>query len=105
MSILTQVTEGMQDVLSESSDIIGRETKFIQRQRKLSGSSFVQTLVFGWLGNPEATLEELCQTASTLGIQISPPGLSKRFTPQASDCLQKVLETAVSTVISEHGDK
>jgi len=108
MNILTQVTKGMQAVLTESSDIIGRETKFIQRQRKLSGSSFVQTLVqtlvFGWLSNPEATLEELCQTASTLGIQISPPGLSKRFTPQASDCLQKVLETAVSTVISEHGD-
>ena len=100
MSILTQVTEGMQDILTESSDIIGRETKFIQRHRKLSGSSFVQTLVFGWLSNPEATLEELCQTAATLGIQISPPGLSKRFTPQASDCLQKVLETAVSTVIA-----
>ena len=49
MSILTQVTEGMQDILTEISDIIGRETKFIQRQRKLSGSSFVQTLVFGWL--------------------------------------------------------
>ena len=100
MNILTQVIEGMQDILTESSDIIGRETQFIQRQRKLSGSSFVQTLVFGWLSNPEATLEELCQTASTLGIQISPPGLSKRFTPQASDCLQKVLETAVSTVIA-----
>ena len=100
MSILTQVTEGMQDILTESSDMIGRETKFIQRQRKLSGSSFVQTLVFGWLSAPEATLEELCQTAATLGIQISPPGLSKRFTPQASDFLQKVLETAVSTVIA-----
>ncbi len=100
MNILTQVIEGMQDILTESSDIIGRETKFIQRQRKLSGSSFVQTLVFGWLSNPEATLEELCQTAAILGIQISPPGLSKRFTPQASDFLQKVLETAVSTVIA-----
>ena len=100
MSILTQVTEGMQEVLTESSDIIGRETKFIKRQRELSGSSFVQTLVFGWLISPEATLEELCQTAATLDIQISPPGLSKRFTPQASDCLRKVLETAVSTVIA-----
>jgi len=100
MSILTQVIDGMQDILTESSDIIGRETKFIQRQRKLSGSSFVQTLVFGWLSNPEATLEELCQTASILGIQISPPGLTKRFTSQASDCLEKVLEAAVSTVIA-----
>ena len=73
---------------------------FIQRQRKFSGSGFIQTLVFGWLDNPEATLEELCQTAATLGIEISSPGLSKRFTPRASDCLQKVLETAVGTVIA-----
>ena len=100
MSILTQVAEAMQVVLTKTADIIGRETGFIQRQRKFSGSSFIQTLVFGWLDEPEATLEELCQTAAVLDIQISSPGLSKRFTPQASDCLRKVLEEAVSTVIA-----
>ena len=94
MGIVSQVAEGMQDVLTGVSDIIGRQTGFIQRQRKFSGSGFIQTLVFVWLDNPEATLEELCQTTATLGIEISSPGLSKRFTPQASDCLQKVLETA-----------
>ncbi len=100
MSILTQVAKAMQVVLTKTADIIGHETGFIQRQRKFSGSSFIQTLVFGWLDEPEATLEELCQTAAVLDIQISSPGLNKRFTPQASDCLGKVLEEAVSTVIA-----
>lgn len=100
MDILTRVAKAMQVVLTKTADIIGRETGFIQRQRKFSGSGFIQTLIFGWLSNPEATLEELCQTAAVLGIEISSPGLSKRFTPQASDCLHKVLEEAVSTVIA-----
>lgn len=101
MDILSRVAEGMQEVLTEAADIIGRETGFIKRLRKLSGSSFVQTLVFGWLSNPDATLEELCQTAASLGIEISPQALNNRFTPEASDCLQMVLESAVSQVISD----
>jgi hypothetical protein len=51
MDILSRVAEVMQGVLTEAADIIGRETGFIKRLRKLSGSSFVQTLVFGWLIN------------------------------------------------------
>lgn len=76
MSIVPQVADAMQEILTETADVIGRETGFIQRQRKLSGSSFVQTLVFGWLSNPDATLEELAQTAATLGIDITPQGLN-----------------------------
>jgi len=100
MKILSQVAKSMQVVLTKAADIIGRKTGFIKRQREFSGSGFVQTLVFGWLSNPDSTLEELCQSAATLGIKISPQGLDKRFTPQAADCLQKVLETAVSQVIA-----
>jgi hypothetical protein len=100
MKILSQVAEGMQAVLTKASDIIGRKTGFIKRLRKLSGSGFVQTLVFGWLSNPESTLEELCQSAAAVDIDISPQGLSKRFTPQAADCLQKVLETSLSQVVA-----
>ena len=102
MNILSQVTKAMQDVLTESADTIARCTGFVKRLRKLSGRVFVQTLVLGWLNNPDSTVEELTQTAATLGISISPQGLDKRFTPQASDCMKKVLETAVATVIADH---
>jgi hypothetical protein len=101
MEILSQVAKGMQGVLSEAADTIGYTTGFIKRLRKLSGSGFVQTLVFGWLGNPDSTVEELCQAAAALDIDISPQGLNKRFTSEASDCLRKVLEEAVSQVISD----
>jgi len=35
-----------------------------------------------------------------VGICISPQGLNNRFTPQAADCLQKVLETSISQVVT-----
>ena len=98
MDILSKITDAMQVVLSETADAIARKTGFIKRQRKLRGSDFVQTLVFGWLDNPDSTIEELTQTAATLGVSIT--GLDKRFTPDAARFLQGILETAVSTVIA-----
>ena len=52
---------------------------------------FIQTLVFGWLSNPNATIEELTQTAATLGITITPQGLDKRFTEKAANFIKQVL--------------
>jgi hypothetical protein len=98
MDILSKITDAMQVVLSETANAIARKTGFIKRQRKLSGSDFVQTLVFGWLDNPDSTIEELTQTAA-LGVSITPQGLDKRFTPDVASFLQGILETAVSTVI------
>ena len=62
---------------------------------------FIQTLVFGWLSNPNATIEELTQTAATLGITITPQGLDKRFTEKAANFIKQVLESAVATVIAD----
>jgi len=100
MNILSKIADAMQVVLSETANAVARRTGFIKRQRKLNGSDFVQTLVFGWLDNPDSTIEELTQTAATLGISITPQGLDKRFTPDAAKFLQEILESAVSTVIA-----
>jgi len=63
------------------------ETGFVTRKRKVPGSNFIQTLVFGWLDNPDATLEELAQTGVKVGLDISPQGLDKRFTKESSEYL------------------
>ncbi len=59
MDIISQVTTAMQTVLTTVADTAARATGFIKRKRKLTGASFVQTLVFGWLSNPAATLEHV----------------------------------------------
>ncbi|MBM3238528.1 hypothetical protein FJZ31_19715 [Candidatus Poribacteria bacterium] len=101
MNIISQVAQGMQAILSCAAEIIAFNTGVIQRLRKFTGSVFVQTLVFGWLSHPKATLEDLTQTAATLGLSITPQGLDKRFTSVCANFILKVLEAAVATVIAE----
>lgn len=97
---IPDVAQALHGVLTDTADRAARDTQFVRRRSKLTGAAFVQTLTFGWLANPQATLEELCQTAATLGVDISPQGLDQRFTPQAAACLQTVLEAAVTRVLA-----
>jgi len=60
----------------------------------------VQTLVFGWLKNPQASLDELTQTTAALGVRVSPQGLDQRFGPEAAATLEEVLNAAVTQVIA-----
>ena len=100
MTTIPQVARAMREILTTTAAEAGRATRFVQRTSPLSGATFSQTLVFGFLGNPQATLEELTQTAATLGVEISPQALDQRFTASAAACLHQVLLTAIARVIT-----
>jgi hypothetical protein len=100
MTSIPQVAKALRTVLTPTANRAARTTRFVQRRSKLSGAKFVQTLVFGWLANPEATYEELAQTAATLGVRISPQGREQRFTEAAAQCVERVLRAAVPQVIT-----
>lgn len=98
MNNVPQIAQALQEVLGETARRAGRESGFIKREVKLTGASFVQTLVSTWLANPAASYDELTQTAAQLGVTITPQGLEQRFTRAAADCLKRVLEAAVAQV-------
>ena len=100
MPTLPQLTAAMQDLMNTRADVAGRVSGFVQRASPLSGASFTQTLVFGFLANPDASLEQLAQTAATLGIPISAQALDQRFTPHAASCLEIVLSQAISQLVT-----
>lgn len=100
MPTFAHIASAMQHVLTTVANTAAHTTKFVQRQSKLSGATFSQTLVFGWLANPEATLEHLAQTAATLGVSITPQALDQRFTESAALCLKQVFTTAVQQVLA-----
>ena len=100
MTSIPHVAQALRTVLTRVANRAARTTGFVQRRSKLSGAKFVQTLGFGWLANPEATYEELAQTAATLGVRISPQGLEHRFTEAAAQCGEQVLQAAVQQVIA-----
>jgi hypothetical protein len=90
----------MQDVLMTIAQRLARETGFVQRDSKLSGATFVQTLVFTYLADPDATLDALTQTAAALNVDITAAGLTQRFTPQAATFLQQVVAVALQRVLA-----
>jgi hypothetical protein len=92
----------MQNVLGEQADELARQTGFIKRERKFSGSSFVQSLVFGWLGNEAASLNELKQVAQAVGVGVSRQGLDQRFTEESALFMEQMLGATMRTVIEGH---
>jgi hypothetical protein len=90
----------MQTVLTEVATTAARETGLIRRQRAMSGAQFVQTLVFGWLANPDARYDDLVDMAADLGATISAPALCDWFSEQSVDCLSQVLDAAVAQVVA-----
>lgn len=100
METIPQVSEAMHNVLTTVADRAGRQTGFVQRESKVTGSIFTQTLVFGLLANPQASLQNLTQTTAALGVELSPQGLDQRFSREAALCLEQVLTSALRTVVT-----
>jgi hypothetical protein len=102
MNTIAQIAKAMQTVLTTTANRLGRKVGFVQRSGKLDGGSFVQTLVFGFMDKPQATYEDLSQSAAVVGVEISPQGLEQRFTDEAAQLMRQVLDEAVVQTIESH---
>ena len=91
MNTIAHFTETVQRIVGEEAEQLAREVGFIQRERVLSGADFVQTLIWGWLQEPEITLDGLTQVLQRRETSITAAGLSRAHA-EAADLLQRVLE-------------
>lgn len=96
---VAELASTLQTVFTTDAEQAARDAGLIRRVRQFTGATFVQTLVFGWLDNPNATHEDLAEVAADLGIDISPDALGRRLGKPACDCLQEVLRQALHHVI------
>ncbi len=102
MDTIGRVAALMQTVLGANAEDAAAQSGFVRRRSKLTGALFAQTLVFGWLSNPDATLGELSQTAAARGVRISPQGLDQRFTEAGAETMRRTLESAASQLVGGH---
>lgn len=100
MTSIADLVPVLQTLLTTTADQAGRDSGLIQRVRVFTGASFVQTLVFGWLATPDATLDTLAQSAATLGVSITGQGIADRFSPASAACLAQVLAAAIQQTIT-----
>ena len=90
MSTIPQLSRALRTTLAQLATEEARPRGFTQRHSKLTGALFVQTLVWGWLAQPQASLSTLAQMAAAVGVRISPQGLAQRFTYRAAALLERV---------------
>jgi hypothetical protein len=96
MEIVTQVTALLQGLLSETMDVLARETGCVKRERKFSGSTLLSSLVLTVLQNPRPARRDYQTTAAQLGLDVTENAVAQRFTPE----LVKFLEAALNRVLS-----
>ena len=99
MTTIPTLSRTLNEVLTDRAEALARVSGFVRRRSKLSGSVFVQTLVFGWLGTPMAGIGALSRVAGALGVRITPQGLEQRFTKEAATYLQQVLAEGVQRLV------
>jgi hypothetical protein len=97
---VTELASTLQSVFTTDAEQAARDAQLIRRVRLFTGATFVQTLVFGWLDNPNATHEDLAEVAGELGIDISADALGRRLGQPACECLQEVLRQALHHAVA-----
>jgi hypothetical protein len=100
MNIIGTVAATLQTLLGSSLDQLGRQTGVIQRQRKFSGMTLLQTLVFTLLKSPKADADKYAKTAAKLGVIVTPEAIEKRFSPRLVTFLKAVLQQALEKVVA-----
>jgi hypothetical protein len=102
MTMLPQISATMHTVLTTTTEATATSLQYAKRpdRAKFTPSTLVQTLVFGWLAEPNATVEYLAQMAGRLGVDVSPQAIDQRFTPETATLLQQVLAASIQHVVS-----
>jgi hypothetical protein len=89
----------LQSLFGAQADQLARETGLVQREVKVTGSNFAQTLVFGFLDNPKMSYRQMSQTGALSGLKITAQGLEQKFSAASANFMQRLLEQAVKPVI------
>jgi hypothetical protein len=92
---INHLADTLQTVFTTEADQAAKDSGMIVRQRTITGSGFVQTLVFGWLDDPKATLDDL---GDELGV--TKQGLDQRLDARAADCLWRVFTVATQQLFA-----
>ncbi|MBM4464249.1 MAG: IS4 family transposase [Chloroflexi bacterium] len=93
---LSQVAMSVKDFFGENAVTIkARKTKFVQRLSSLDGRRFLQTMVFGFIEDPDASLNDLSQVCLDLGVDITPQGLDQRINDKAVVFLKEMFAKAM----------
>lgn len=100
MTSIAQLATALHRLLGPTADRLARSSGFLRRQRCLTGASFAQALVCGWVADPASTLSQLAQALATAATPVSRQAVQQRFTPAAATFLRELLHEALAQVVT-----
>jgi Transposase DDE domain len=71
----------------------------IERKRKFTATTLLQTFVLGFLKNPKATDEELAQMAVQCGVEVTPQAIEQRHSPKLVRFLNEVFQEGAKMAV------
>lgn len=98
MSDAVKVATSIREVLFSFANAFAK-CGFIKRERKVTGSNFLRSLLFAFMGNTSPSESGLARSAFTQELKISPQGLNNRFTKEGAEFLKMVLDKAMVEVV------
>src|SRR5689334_1254542 len=105
MTTIAQVSQAMQQLLTSAAQDADAKLHYSKRpdRAKFSASTLAQTLVLGWLAHPDATVEQLTQSAARVGVDVTPQAIDQRFTLATAALLQEIVTTSMHHLIGADG--
>jgi hypothetical protein len=94
------LTPKLQTFFSQTANQVARTTGFVDRASKLTGGLFLQTLTFGFLADPEASLSGLVETSQDLDVMVTKQALQSRII-QAVPFLQEMFQRGLDLFRNE----
>lgn len=99
MSIIARVGAAIQQLLGQVSEATAETCGVIERKRKFTATTLLQTFVLGFLKNPKATDEELAQMAVQCGVEVTPQAIEQRHSPKLVRFLNEVFQEGAKMVV------
>lgn len=102
MTTIPQLSQALQELLTSAAEAADAAVHFSRRpdSAKFCASTLTQTLLLGYLAHPDATPEQLAQTAASLGVEVSAQAIEARLNPRTACLLEQVLRTSLRQLIA-----
>lgn len=97
----SEKSKKLNTILEGAAQRASAKSGFVERESKLNGVGFAQTLVLGCLEQADVSLNGLVQVSADLKIEISPSGLNQRIDWEAVELLREMLAETVQELKAE----
>jgi hypothetical protein len=99
MGIIAKVSEAVQALFGAMAEEVALDHPVVQRKRKFTTATLVQTFVLGFLAKPRASDEELAQTAALLGVEVTAQAVEQRHTMPLAALLEALFRKATQCIV------